>query len=80
MFPRPGETDWRQTVDREVAAHQAAELAADGQAEAGAAEPAGGRGIGLREGLEELAELFGRHADAGVADAETQGLADALHC
>ena len=42
-------------LDRDVAAHHPAEAAADRQPEAGAAELARRRGVGLREGLEQLA-------------------------
>ena len=54
--------------DPDVAAHELGELAADGEAEAGAAVLACGGGIDLREGLEELVDLVGGDADAGVAD------------
>ena len=47
-----------------------AEVLADGQAQPGAAVLAGGRGVGLGEGLEQLAELLRGHADAGVGHAE----------
>ena len=40
-------------LDADLAAHQLDELAADRQAQAGAAELARGRGVGLAEGLEE---------------------------
>ena len=52
----------------DIAAHHFGQLAADGQAQAGAAELAGGGGIDLREGLEEPVDLVRRNADAGVAD------------
>ena len=41
----------------------------------GAAVLARGRGVGLREGLEQPADLLGRHADAGVAHAEDDPVA-----
>ena len=54
------------------AAHRLHDLAADGQAETGAAVDAGGRGVGLGEGLEETGDLGRRDADAGVADGHAQ--------
>src|SRR5713101_3917815 len=51
-----------------VSAHHLAELAADRQAQPGAAKLAACGSVGLGEGLEELAELLRGHADAGVAD------------
>ena len=45
---------------------------ADGQPEAGAAEAAGGRGVGLGERLEQPARSLGGDADAGVDDLEAQ--------
>ena len=47
-----------------------AEVLGDGQAEPGAAEVAGGRGVGLGEGLEQPADLLLGHADAGVGHVE----------
>ena len=55
-------------LDPDVAAHHFRELAADGEAEAGAAEAARGRGVDLRERLEEAVDLVRRNADAGVPD------------
>ena len=57
-------------LDADVAAHHLAEAAADDEAEAGPAVAPRGGGVGLGEGLEEPRLLLGRHADAGVADAE----------
>ena len=51
-------------------AHQDREAMADGQAEPGAAEAAGGRGIALLEGPEEPLDLIGIHADARVGYGE----------
>jgi hypothetical protein len=42
----------------------------DGQAEAGSTVLAGGRGIDLPEGLEEILHLAGLDADPGVLDLE----------
>ena len=49
------------------AAHQLGQPPHDGKAEAGAAEFPGGRGIGLRERLEQPRTLLVAQADAGVA-------------
>src|SRR5579871_4496217 len=57
-------------LHRQVPTHQVAELFADGQTQAGAAILLGRRDVGLRECLEELAQLLWRHTDAVVADAE----------
>ena len=46
------------------------QVVADRQAEAGAA--GGGAGLGLRERVEDLVELFGLDAGTGVADLEGQ--------
>ena len=58
----------------DLAAEQHRQLAADGQAEAGAAVLARRAGIGLLEGLEDQALLFGRDADAGVLHGEGHDL------
>src|SRR5882724_7293074 len=54
-----------------VPTHHLAELARDGQPQTGAAELAARRSIGLSEGPEELGQLLRGHADAGVADTES---------
>src|SRR4051812_38963310 len=53
---------------RDSAAHQAAQLAAQDQAEAGAAVFGGGGIIGLAEVLEQVGEITLRNADAGIVD------------
>jgi hypothetical protein len=53
-----------------LAAHQTGQVPGQGQPQARAAVLAGGRGVGLLEGLEQAAELFGRDADAAVAHLE----------
>ena len=58
-------------VDPDVAAHQAHQLAADREPEAGAAEPAL-RLADLLERAEDAVDLVGRDADAAVFDFETQ--------
>ena len=58
----------RRAFDRDVAAHHAAEMPADGESKAGAAIFAGGRGIGLRELLKQPAHLLRVHPDAGIGD------------
>lgn len=62
----------------DIAVHEANELAADGKAEACAAEAAGDRGVGLGEGLEEVGDLVFGEADAGVADGAAEGTAGVL--
>ena len=54
----------------DLAAEQVRQLAADRQAEAGAAVFAAGAGVGLLERLEDDALLLRRDADAGVGDLE----------
>src|SRR3546814_16091312 len=57
-----------------VAAHQAAQAAADRQPQPGAAVPTRGRAVGLGEILEQLADLLRRHPDPGVGDGEAHTL------
>ncbi len=54
------------------AAHQLGQALADGQAQAGAAEPTSSGGVGLTEGLEQPAHAIRRDADARVAHGEDQ--------
>ena len=54
----------------DLAAEQVGQLAADREAEAGAAVLAAGAGVGLLEGLEDDLLLLERDADAGVGDLE----------
>ena len=61
-------------LDHDVATEQTAEGPRDGEAEAGAAELAGGRLVGLREPFEQPAQLLLRHADPRVDDPELQHL------
>ena len=56
--------------DGDVAAHHAAQPAADRQAEPGAAVLARRLGLRLHERLEQAADLLRRHADAGVGHFE----------
>ena len=58
----------------DFAAEQDGQLAADGEAQAGAAVFARGAGVGLLEGLEDEPLLLRRDADAGVLDGEGQHL------
>ena len=58
----------------DLAAEQRRQLAADGQAQAGAAVLAGGAGVGLLERLEDQPLLLRRDADAGVLDRERDDL------
>src|SRR5258708_32878818 len=62
----------RLALDPDSSAHEAHECGRDGQAEAGAAEPARGRSIGLAEGLEDGGVLLRRDADPRVGDADMQ--------
>src|SRR5205807_9033100 len=64
----------------DLAAQQARDLAADGEAEAGAAVLAGGRGVGLLERLEDDALLLLGDADAGIDDAERDDARGAVEC
>ena len=54
----------------DIATHHAAEAARQGQAQTCPAELAASSFVGLLERFEQLAQLIGRHADAGVGDAE----------
>ena len=65
-------------LDGGVAAHQPGDLPGNRQAQAGAAELPGRRGVGLGERLEELGRLLGRHADARVGDGKADPLAPGL--
>ena len=57
-------------VHAHLAAHQLGDAPGDHQAQAGAAVLAGGGGVHLLEGVEQVAELVRGDADAGVADLE----------
>jgi hypothetical protein len=57
----------RHAAQADFAAEQVRQLAADGQAQAGAAVFAAGAGVGLLERLEDELLLFRRDADAGVS-------------
>ena len=58
----------RRALDRDLAAEQATDLAADRQTEARAAVLAAGGAVGLLERFEDHAQLVGGDADAGVGD------------
>src|SRR5688500_3442850 len=62
-------------VHGDVAAHQLAETSREREAKSGAAKLAGGGSVGLREGLEQLHQLFGLHSNTGVGDAEVNPFA-----
>ena len=64
---REGAAGARRAAQLDFAAEQARQLAADGEAEAGAAVFAAGAGVGLLERLEDDLLLFRRNADAGIA-------------
>src|SRR6185436_7994107 len=59
-------------LHRDVPAHELAELAADGQAQSGAAVLLRRGNIRLLEGLEKFPQLLWRHADAAVGDHEVE--------
>ena len=65
VLPTPGVA-----AQLDLAAEQVRELAADREAEAGAAVLAAGAGVGLLERLEDDVLLLQRDADAGVRDLE----------
>ena len=65
VLPSPG-----CALDRDLAAEQSRQLARNRQAEAGAAELAVGRAVGLAERLEDDLLVLGGDADAGVAHRE----------
>ena len=69
--PEPA-ADAGRAVDADLAAHQLRQTPRDRQAQAGAAEAARGRAVGLLEGREQAGDLVGRDADAGVRDLEAQ--------
>ena len=63
----------RFAFDAHFTAHQGGQALGDGQPQAGAAELAGGRAVGLDEGFEQLVAGLGRQADAGIAHRKAQG-------
>ena len=73
MEPTPGST-----LDGDAAVHEVGELAADREPQAGAAEAARRRLVGLRERLEDLVQRGGVHADAGVGHGEPHDRAISL--
>ena len=80
---REGRARAEGALDPDRAAHALDEGAGDGEAEAGAAELARGRFVGLGEALEQPADLLLGQADAGVGDGEAHpvgpGLPEAPH-
>ena len=69
------EPDARRALDRDAAAEQLGQLAAQRQAEAGALDAALQRAVDLRELLEDPLLVLGRDADAGVGHRERHGVA-----
>src|SRR5690606_23555572 len=63
------------TGDGDVAAHHLAEATRERESETGATVFPRRRRVGLRERLEEPAELLGGHADTGVRHAEDDAVA-----
>ena len=57
----------RHALDPHFTAHDFNQMLADGQAETGASETAGGRSIGLAERFEQAGQAIHWNADAGVA-------------
>src|SRR5207302_1288354 len=74
---RMGEPEARAHPDlagqTDFAAHEFDQPLTDGQAEAGAAVAAGGRGIGLREAFEQLLLQLLRDAGTRVGDTDLEG-------
>ena len=70
-----GGTPARLAHQLDATLHGLGETAHDGEAEAGAAEAARGRAVGLHEGLEQAALLLVVEADAGVGDPDAERLA-----
>src|SRR5262249_21980182 len=62
-------------LHRHVAAHHTRGLARDGKAEPRSTVALRGRGVRLREFLEQLGLLLRRHPDTGVADGEFDPIA-----
>ena len=67
VLPTPG---W--LCDGDASAHHLHERRGDGETQAGAAEPAGRRPVGLAEGFEDRLLLVLGDADAGVGDREVE--------
>ena len=63
----------RSAFDADAAPHHFDELPGDRQAQSRAAVPAGGRAVGLGEGLKEHPLHLRRDANPGVLDQEAQG-------
>ena len=74
MYKREGRTLAGRRPHLQLAAEQARDLAADRQAEAGAAIFAAGGAVGLLERLEDQLLLVLGDADAGVADGDLDRL------
>ena len=62
----------RGAFEADLAPHESDELLGDGQAQAGAPELAGGRGVGLRERVENPGLRLKRNPDTLVGDAELE--------
>ncbi len=71
-FEPEGAAFARGAGDADFALHQLDNLAADGKAEARAAETARDGAVGLRKLLEQLGLRFNRYADAGVLHGKAQ--------
>jgi hypothetical protein len=75
-----GRTAAGHALDPDLPTHQLGEPLADGQPEPGAAVLARGRSVDLRERLEQLRQVLGRDADAGVAHGNAQRALLAVAC
>ena len=73
MRYQPLDTIKKNSYHRDVPTHHLAETLGDRQSQPGAPVPGRGRGISLRKRLEQPRYLLRRHADAGVAHAESAG-------
>ena len=70
QIEREGAAHAGRAAQMDLPAKQVGQLAADGEAQAGAAVLAAGAGVGLLEGLEDDLLLLDRNADAGIGDLE----------
>ena len=75
QFEPEGAALARLALGADLATHQVHQALADGQAQPGAAEPAGDVAVGLGEGGEEAGQDLRGHADPRVADREAQAQA-----
>src|SRR5262245_17360627 len=67
-----GRSDAKRTFNRYITLHELRQSAHDGQAQAGAAESASGRAVGLAKRLKQPRTLFGAQSYAGIGHRENQ--------